>query len=65
MMSRRALSAMLSIFAIATALAGVQAQTISLDSPDQFKLVKVKAETVTFKGRKASASMRRCSTGDK
>ena len=52
-MSRRALSAMLSIFAIATALAGVQAQTISLDSPDQLKLVKVKAETVTFKGRKA------------
>jgi hypothetical protein len=53
MMNRRALSAMLSIFAIATALAGVQAQTISLDSPDQLKLVKVKAETVTFKGRKA------------
>lgn len=52
-MSRRALSAMLSIFAIATALAGVQAQTISLDSLDQLKLVKVKAETVTFKGRKA------------
>ncbi len=49
----RALSAMLSIFAIATALAGVQAQTISLDSPDQLKFVKVKAETVTFKGRKA------------
>lgn len=52
-MSKRALSAMLSIFAIATALAGVQAQTISLDSPDQLKLVNVKAETVTFKGRKA------------
>lgn len=52
-MSRRTLSAMLSIFAIATAFGGVQAQTISLDSPDQLKLVKVKAETVTFKGRKA------------
>ena len=30
-----------------------QAQTISLDSLDQLKLVNVKAETVTFKGRKA------------
>lgn len=50
MMSMRA---MLSLFVIAIALAGVQAQTISLDSPDQLKLVNVKAETVTFKGRKA------------
>ena len=32
---------------------GAQAQTISLDSLDQLKLVNVKAETVTFKGRKA------------
>ncbi len=31
----------------------LHAQTISLDSPDQFKLINVKAETVTFKGRKA------------
>ena len=31
----------------------LQAQTISLDSTDQLKLVNVKAETVTFKGRKA------------
>lgn len=31
----------------------VQAQTISLDSPDQLKLINVKAENVTFKGRKA------------
>lgn len=30
-----------------------QAQTISLDAVDQLKLVNVKAETVTFKGRKA------------
>lgn len=50
MMSMRA---MLSLFVIAIALAGVQAQTISLDSPDHLKLVNVKAETVTFKGRKA------------
>ena len=31
----------------------VPAQTISLDSPEQMKLLNVKAETVTFKGRKA------------
>ncbi|HET9714452.1 MAG TPA: hypothetical protein VFP64_21360, partial [Pyrinomonadaceae bacterium] len=31
----------------------VQAQKISLDSPEQLKLLNVKAETVTFKGRKA------------
>ena len=36
----------------ATALTAVQAQTISLE-PDQLKPVNVKAETVTFKGRKA------------
>jgi len=46
-------AATLSILATATALTGVQAQTISLDSPDQLKLVNVKAESVTFKGRKA------------
>ncbi|HKY45810.1 MAG TPA: hypothetical protein VJM50_22150, partial [Pyrinomonadaceae bacterium] len=34
-------------------ISSIQAQTISLDSPDQLKLVNVKAETVTFKGRKA------------
>lgn len=34
-------------------LTATQAQTISLDSPNQLKLVNVKAETVTFKGRKA------------
>lgn len=33
--------------------ASVEAQTVSLDSPDQLKLVNVKTETVTFKGRKA------------
>lgn len=43
----------LSIFATASALSEVQTPTISLDSPDQLKLVNVKAETVTFKGRKA------------
>jgi len=43
----------LSIFATASALPGVQTQTILLDSTDQLKLVNVKAETVTFKGRKA------------
>ena len=31
----------------------LRAQSISLDSPDQLKLVNVKAETTTFKGRKA------------
>ena len=36
-----------------TALTAVQAQTISLELPDQLKPVNVKAETVTFKGRKA------------
>jgi hypothetical protein len=43
------LTAALSIFATA----GVQAQTVSLESPEQLKLVNVKAESVTFKGRKA------------
>ena len=42
---------------ISTFIAGgcsrLQAQTISLDSTDQLKLVNVKAEPVTFKGRKA------------
>ena len=47
----RLLAATLIVFAIA--LTVVQAQTISLDSPDQLKLVNVKTETVTFKGRKA------------
>jgi len=37
----------------AASLTIVSAQTISLDSPDQLKLLNVKAETVTFKGRKA------------
>jgi 3-keto-disaccharide hydrolase len=44
--------ATLSILAMA-AQQGVQAQKISLDSSEQFKLLNVKAETVTFKGRKA------------
>src|SRR5687767_13058003 len=47
------IGAMLSIFATASVLPGVQAQAISLESPDQLKLVNVKTETVTFKGRKA------------
>jgi hypothetical protein len=41
----------LSIFVARTP--AVQAQTISLDAMDQLKLVNVKAEKVTFKGRKA------------
>lgn len=45
--------ATLSILATVGGSARVQAQTISLDSPEQLKLVNVKAETVTFKGRKA------------
>ena len=45
------LCATLSIFVAKTP--AVQAQTISLDALDQLKLVNVKAEKVTFKGRKA------------
>lgn len=46
--------ALFSLFAATLiSLTVTQAQTISLDSPDQLKLVNVKAETVTFKGRKA------------
>jgi hypothetical protein len=44
------LGATVIIFATATVLT---AQTIPIDSPDQLKLVNVKAESVTFKGRKA------------
>jgi hypothetical protein len=43
----------LSIIAGASSLQELQAQTISLDSPEQLKLVNVKTETITFKGRKA------------
>ena len=46
-------AAKLILFVIATALTRVQAQTFPLDSPDQLKLINVKAEAVTFKGRKA------------
>ena len=52
-LSRLFIGVALSIIATATALTRVQAQTFPLDSPDQLKLVNVKAETVTFKGRKA------------
>jgi len=45
------LCATLSIFVARTP--AVQAQTMSLDALDQLKLVNVKAEKVTFKGRKA------------
>lgn len=41
------------ILCISATVNTLQAQTISLDSLDQLKLVNVKAETVTFKGRKA------------
>jgi len=50
-LSRSLPGATLTIFV--TALTVVQAQTIPIDSPDQLKLVNVKAESVTFKGRKA------------
>jgi hypothetical protein len=50
-LSRSLLGATLSI--LATALTALQAQTIPIDSPHQLKLVNVKAESVTFKGRKA------------
>ena len=53
-MSRRASrSLFLLIVTMFWVSAGAQAQTISLDSVDRLKLVNVKAETVTFKGRKA------------
>lgn len=52
-LSRSLLGVTLSIIAIATALTREQAQTFPLDSLDQLKLVNVKAEAVTFKGRKA------------
>lgn len=48
--SRLLLSLLFTIFWISV---NVQAQTISLDAPDQLKLVNVKVETVNFKGRKA------------
>src|SRR6185369_11189263 len=50
LLSRSLIGVTLSIIATATAL---QAQTFPLDTPDQLKLVNVKAEAVTFKGRKA------------
>lgn len=53
-MSTRLLISLLgAIFVAGSTLPRVQAQTISLDAMDQLKLVNVKAETVTFKGRKA------------
>src|SRR5678815_3299626 len=52
-MSMRARSLFPLLIIFATALTVVQAQTVSLASPDQLKLANVKAETVTFKGRKA------------
>jgi len=47
------LGATLGIFAGGSSLPRLQARTISLKSTEQIKLVNVKAETVTFKGRKA------------
>ena len=52
-MSMRARSLFPLLIIVATALTVVQAQTVSLASPDQLKPLNVKAETVTFKGRKA------------
>lgn len=51
-------------FIIAAALMEVPAQSISLDSVEQLKLVNVKAETVTFKGRKALRVIEAATTGD-
>ena len=50
-MRARSLFPLLIFFAFALTVA--QAQTVSLDAPDQLKLVYVKADTVSFKGRKA------------
>ena len=50
MITMRASTLIPLLFVITTAS---QAQTIRLDSPGQLKLVNVKAEAVTFKGRKA------------
>ena len=52
-LSRSLIGVTLTTIAIATAATRVPAQTIPLDSPSQLKLVNVKAEAVTFKGRKA------------
>src|SRR5688572_19577694 len=51
--SRLPISLLAMIFCISATANALQAQTISLDALDQLKLVNVKAETVTFKGRKA------------
>ncbi len=51
--SRLLISLLGTIFCISASANALQAQTISLDALDQLKLVNVKAETVTFKGRKA------------
>jgi len=51
--TRSLIGVTLSLIATATAATIVYAQTIPLDSPNQLKLVNVKAEAVTFKGRKA------------
>jgi hypothetical protein len=47
------LEATINGFATVNELPPDQTQSIALNSPDQFKLVNVKAETVTFKGRQA------------
>ena len=51
--TRLLISMLVATFIIAAALAEAPAQSIPLDPLDQLKLVNVKAETVTFKGRKA------------
>ena len=51
--SRFLISLLGTTLCILTTVSTLHAQTISLETPDQFKLVNVKAETVTFKGRKA------------
>lgn len=51
-MSRSRIMLLATIFCISLG-ATVHAQKISLDSPDQLKLMNVKVESVSFKGRKA------------
>ena len=59
MMMRNAITSRLAISLLAwtlcmvAAVAPSHAQTISLDAPDQLKLINVKTESVMFKGRKA------------
>lgn len=61
---RLSISLLGTAFVIVAALTEVPAQNISLDSVEQLKLVNVKADTVTFKGRKALRVVEAATTGD-